>query len=1064
MFEKIYKSSSFAEIKDQIVKNQIVKFESLWHAPKALITAFFQKVKNKPLLFITSLDDESHLQNDLPYFTNCTIAELPSWEVLPHEKIEPSPDIVGERALVLSQILRNKTDVIYFATLPTLLTKVIAKDQFLKLIMQLAVGKVFDFNQLATKLVYLGYQRTSLVNDKGQFAIRGGIIDVFPSHKPEPFRIEFFGDEVESIRSFDMINQKSIERYQELEILPTLELKLLDEFGSESLLSYFNDFQIVINEPQKLKQKYQQIEKIYEDRSPYFLGLDELLKKIKTYDQLHFSNEPFQDPLAKVHVIKHPFKKVDESFESKTKLILEEGQTRLLQWPKIVDPDFEIYYCVRSITEKETFLKKLNEQNQLEHKNVQFIEAHLSDGFVIENQKLAYITTSEIQHKFFLKRKKQRTAIKSSPVEFTQLSVGDFVVHISHGIGKYVGCSKKDNHLGHSTEFLVIEYADQARLFVPLEQSHLVTKFIGSKGVEPKLHQIGGKTWIKTKAQTQRAISDYASELLSLYAKRSIKEGHKYPVDSSDQIEFEKEFPYHETPDQLEAVSNIKDDLMSQKPLDRLICGDVGYGKTEVALRAAFKAVVDGSKQVAVLVPTTVLAMQHYETFCDRMKNFPVNIGVLSRFVPKKKQLETLQGLRQGSLDIVIGTHRVISRDVEFKDLGLIVIDEEQRFGVKAKEHLKALKEGADCLTLSATPIPRTLYMSLVGARDISLINSPPLDRLPIKSYVVEKEDALLKQAITRELMRDGQVYFIHNRVGSIYTVAQKLQKLVPDAKIVVGHGQMDAKSLDDVFHQFKSKVANILVSTTIVENGIDIPEANTILIDNADQFGLSDLYQLRGRVGRWNRRAYCYFLVKKNKALLEIAQKRLDALIENSGYGGGMKIALRDLEIRGAGEILGTTQSGHVSSIGFHLYCKLLKRTILALQGKAPKVLIDTKLDFLLNATIDEDYISDLVLRMEIYQRLGEAFEMKQLEEILEEVVDRFGNYPVSFSWLYHLMRVKIFAGANRFTYLGYKTGHLKAEQKGKTKLNTFREKFILPDNPIEFEEKVIKKLSLWR
>ena len=566
-----------------------------------------------------------------------------------------------------------------------------------------------------------------------------------------------------------------------------------------------------------------------------------------------------------------------------------------------------------------------------------------------------------------------------------------------------------------------MEYAEGSKFYVPIASSYLVSRYIGAREEIPTLSQLGTQRWQRTYEQAQKAIIGYAEELLRFQAEREVHGGFVFPPDSEAMIAFENEFPFIETDDQLSAINATKQDMMSGKAMDRLICGDVGYGKTEVAMRAAFKAVADGKKQVAVLVPTTMLAMQHYETFCERMANFPINIGVVSRFLPAKTIRENLEKIQSGAIDILIGTHRLISKDVKFKDLGLIIIDEEQRFGVRAKEHLKKVKTGVDCLTLSATPIPRTLYMSMIGARDVSIINTPPQDRLPIKSHISEREHSLIQNALLRELSRDGQAYFIHNRVESIHQISEELQKLVPQARIVTGHGQMSADELEEVYHAFKKGEADILVATTIVENGVDIPNANTILIDRADTFGLGDLYQLRGRVGRWNRPAYAYFLVPQRRELRELSQKRLGVLLETGGYGGGMKIALRDLEIRGAGDILGVKQSGQIASIGFHLYCKLLKRTIEAIKKKSSPRFIETKMEFPFDARLPDDYISASSLRMEIYHRLGEATSLEEVDNILNELKDRFGEPPAPVIWLIHMTRIRVRAAAQGFTLLKY-------------------------------------------
>ncbi|MBI3236198.1 MAG: transcription-repair coupling factor, partial [Chlamydiales bacterium] len=593
------------------------------------------------------------------------------------------------------------------------------------------------------------------------------------------------------------------------------------------------------------------------------------------------------------------------------------------------------------------------------------------------------------------------------------------------------GTQIQPNHAGTPTEFLVLEYAENSKFFVPISQSHLVSRYIGVQEEIPTLSTLGSSRWQKTRILAQQAIIGYADKLLSLSASRSVQVGFAFPPDSKEMALFEADFPFVETEDQLLAIEKIKADMTSSKAMDLLICGDVGYGKTEVAMRAAFKAVMDGKKQVAVLVPTTVLAMQHYQTFCERMAHFPIRIAAACRFHPPKQIKEILQNVREGKIDILIGTHRIISSDVHFHDLGLIIIDEEQRFGVKAKEHLKTLKTGVDCITLSATPIPRTLYLSLIGAKDVSVINTPPQDRLPIKSILAEKDPKLIQTALLRELSREGQAFLIHNRVESIFSFADQIQKLLPQAKIVVGHGQMSAEELDTIFHAFKTAQADILIATTIIENGIDIPNANTILIDRADTFGLADLYQMRGRVGRWNRPAYAYFLVPKARELSEPARRRLSSLIETSGYGGGMKIAMKDLEIRGAGDILGVQQSGHVSTVGFHLYCKLLKKAIDALRSKSALSFIETKMEFSYPASLPTSYIDESSLRMEIYHRIGEATSYKELDAILTELKDRFGPYPQEVLWLYHLTRLKLFASSHQFLLLKFENLTLTAERQ---------------------------------
>ncbi len=1063
MINEFSKLPTFASFKEKLKSGESFLLSDQWQASKSLLLALAVKFSKRQVMIITAIGHESTYLTDLANFEELETLDLPSWESLPSENIEPSPDIVGERAQALNALRQKKSNQIIVTNLQAALAAVILKEDFDKASLSLKVKDEIDFQSLITKLAELGYQRTTLVNDKGEFAVRGGIIDVFPSSETEPFRIEFFGDEIESMRAFDPVHQVSVSEKYSLDILATKELDLLKKSDKQgSIFSYLSDDALIfIDNPLQLKQKYQELSQAFEMTSDYLFRWEDFIMQVEPFQKVVFGDELAKSPFKDLSRLDMSLKPFDEIFPAKTKIVHQDDQTYLVRLPGLGFKDYQFHYLCQSETEEKMLAEQMEATYTKVPENVIFQRGNWSSSWVFPKEKTAYVSSAEVTQRYVIKRKKQRTTYHSAPIEFMELEANDYVVHLTHGIGRYLGCERRKNHLGMETDYLYLEYADNAKLFVPLDQSHLVSKYIGSKHETPRLHQIGGKAWLKTKAQTERAIVDYASELLTMYARRALKDGVVYPEDSEDYFAFEKEFPYTETEDQLQAIDAIKEDFSSGKPLDRLICGDVGYGKTEVAMRAAFKAVIDGGFQVAILVPTTILAMQHFDTFTQRMGNFPVNIGVLSRFVKKKKQKEYLVGLENGSIDIVIGTHRVISKDVRFKNLGLVIIDEEQRFGVKAKEHLRSLKMGADCLTLSATPIPRTLYMSLVGARDISLINSPPQDRLPIKSHIIEEEPETIKQAILREISRDGQVYLVHNRVTSIYRYAEKIQKLVPDARILIGHGQMHADELDEVFHGFKNHEADILIATTIIESGVDIPNANTIIIDKADTYGLADLYQLRGRVGRWNRKAYAYFVIQKNKMVLEIAQKRLAALLESSGYGGGMKIAMRDLEIRGAGEILGISQSGHVSSIGFHLYCKLLKRTILSMQGKAPKTIIETKLEFPVDSRIPDEYVPDLPLRMELYQRMGDGYTMEALKTIYTEMIDRFGRAPDSVLWLYHMQRLKIFAGSHKYTEILHKKNIIVAKKRVKGQIVEHKFPYVMPKEPHLLEEEIISVLK---
>lgn len=1092
ILKNLYQSERFQALEKALQNADSLLIEELWNAPKALIAAFVQQATGKNILILTGASqEETRLFHDFSFFTHRPIVDFPSWETLPSENIAPSPDIVGERYKVLQEVLLNKEPHIIISGLQACLQNLIHPSLFQNLHLSLKRGETHPFNNLIQKLIKMGYQRKTIASDKGEFAIRGGIIDIFPVSSPDPFRLEFWADDLESIRIYDPIGQKSIKQIETIEILPAQELELLAQHTEQaSILDYLGpETYIIFDDIVALEDRYASLMS-HGGKGKAFSSIDAFMDKInplqkmlwspKAIDEL--STVQYKDKAARglysdqtiFHTLsfemfnrnwdvkrwRHPFVPLPNYLiPEETEVNGDQLLVHLIALPK---EETELHFLCASEFEESNLHKKIVGSEISLPKNTQYHIGYLSSGFALQDQPLVVFPLTELTHRYKIRRQKQRSTYHTSPIETYELVPGDMVVHINNGIGRYIGLEKKPNHQGIVSEFFTIEYAENSKLFVPLNQSYLLTKYIGSHEETPRLHTLGSGKWKKTKEHTEKAILGYASDLLKMYAQRSIHKGHAYPIDSPDLLEFEEEFAFVETEDQLDAIAKIKQDMIAEKSMDRLICGDVGYGKTEVAMRAAFKAAVDGRKQVAVLVPTTVLAMQHYETFIDRMNNFPLNVGVLSRFRSSKQIKETLVGIANGTIDIVIGTHRIISEDVKFKDLGLVIIDEEQRFGVKAKEHLKKIKMGVDCLTLSATPIPRTLYMSLIGARDMSVINTPPQDRLPIKTIITEPSDEILKNALLRELSRDGQVFVIHNRVESIFSVASHIKKLLPQARVIVAHGQMDNDEIDSAFHAFKSGEADILVATTIVENGIDIPNANTILIDKADKFGLATLYQLRGRVGRWNRRAYAYFLVPNLKTLPEISRKRLNALAESGGYGGGMKVAMRDLEIRGAGDILGIEQSGHVNSIGFHLYCKLLKRTIKTLQGEVPSVISDAKIELPVDARLPEEYVNETSLRMEIYQRFGEALSWEEVDAIWEEVQDRFGAPPEPALWLYHVTRIRVFASLKGFNLIKQdKLALIIEKNKGKEAMVTRRLLMPKAKSPKELEQKIIAELE---
>lgn len=1048
--ESYLKNPELLDFERHVRAGENLLIEGLWEAPKALLATLAQKATGKHLVILTM---RNRLFDDLVYFSEKTPIDFPAWESLPSEEIPPSPDIVGERYRVLRKIQESNESQIIVTNLQAVLQKLLPPSRLERLHLVLKKGSEVPFELLPDHLAEMGYHKKSVAADKGEFAVRGGIIDLFPVNSPDPFRIEFFGDEITSIRKYDPISQTSVGKVEEIVVTPGEELELLaEEKELATLFDYLGPNTLVLfDELEELEEKYVAFKDLSGAKSRSFATLEEILPSHTLYFTEKRIEEISQIRQVRPQVI--AFEAFNHEFEA-------------IRWrspffhldeedPLAYVSDFTtLHFLYQNESEKTTLLKKIDPSLK-----ATFEEGYLSAGFTLKDPLFALIPMTELTHRYKVRRQKQRTHYHTLPVEILSINPGEAVVHMNSGIGRFLGIEKRPNHLGVETEFMLVEYAQGGKLYVPMENAHLISKYIGATDSPPEFHTLGQSRWMRAREKTESAIIGYAQDLLKLQAERVIKGGFIYPPDSDLVAQFGEEFPYQETPDQLLAIEAIRADMMTPRSMDRLVCGDVGYGKTEVAMRTAFKTVVDGGMQVAVLVPTTMLALQHYETFSERMGGFPIRIGLLSRFRKPKEIRETLKAAEEGQVDIIIGTHRIVSEDVKFKKLGLVIIDEEQRFGVRAKEHLKKIKSEVDCLTLSATPIPRTLYMSLVGARDLSVINTPPEDRLPIQSVVCTSSDELIKNALMRELARSGQAYVVHNRVETIFQMASQIQTLLPNARIVVGHGQMSATELDQVFHTFKSGAADILVATSIIENGIDIPKANTILIDRADRFGLADLYQMRGRVGRWNRKAYCYFMVPSTKELSEISRKRLSALTQG---GNGMKIAMHDLEIRGAGNILGTEQSGHVSAIGFHLYCKLLKKTVAALQKKeTPLFYHEVKIEFPFDARLPEEYVNETTLRMEVYQRLGDAEDEEEINLIIEEVRDRFGPLPPEVEWLHVLSRLRLFAARNQFTLLKLTKAVFIAEQShGKKNKITHKMLIRMPKTPQELEIVLLEAL----
>ncbi|MDR0533429.1 MAG: transcription-repair coupling factor [Verrucomicrobiales bacterium] len=962
-----------------------------------LLASFRLRRGDRPLVVLApDLRTQEELANDLEAW-QCPALFLP--ELDGQDDTNGDPDLQAEVMDVL-QALAERADSLLATTeaaweqefpLPAALRK-----QFY----EFRRGQALSPEQFLELLNNAGYQREGLVSQRGQFAVRGGIIDVFSWSGQAPLRVEWFGDEIDSIREFDPVEQQSVNKLEAAKIsLGALSLAS----GENGLLSaYFSESPMIV-----------------------YLGANDGAKQVEAaWFEHSFLHQSSSDPVL---------------LETRNKLLVK-------QFNDWLDNDWQVWISSNNEGEEQR-LKEWCREQQLNLRDangdllVKFRQSPLLRGFSWPVEKLVLLADAEIFGRYQTLRSLRRTAriqaqqAKRTPLDFSDIKDGDYVVHVDHGIALYCGMDELPANDGKGRQaVLVLQFAEGAKLYVPLEQAYLVSRYVGVGKRHPALDHLGGNQWERAKRQAEKAVFDYAAELIKVQAERESLSGSAFPADSEWQKEFENAFLYKPTPDQLKAIEETKRDMESSRPMDRLICGDVGFGKTEVAIRAAFKAATAG-KQVGFLVPTTVLAQQHYENLCERMADYPINIGLLSRFQSARQQRQVIEKLANGQLDIVVGTHRLISKDVSFKNLGLVIIDEEQRFGVRQKEAFKRNFRLIDVLTLSATPIPRTLYLSLMGARDMSSIETAPPNRLPVDTTICAYDERVIRTAIQRELKRGGQVYYLHNRVASIDTMARKIGFLAPDARIDIGHGQMETEMLEDVMHKFVNRQTDVLVSTTIIESGIDIPNANTIIIDRADRFGLADLYQLRGRVGRGQSRAYAILLLPRDM-LGGDAGKRVQAIRQYTELGAGFKIAMRDLEIRGAGNLLGTAQSGHIVAVGFELYCRLLKKAIATYKGERQNDLpeVRIRLDFMkvgggeefADAFIPASYMTDARWRITAYRELAELQSLEQWEALRAKWKDRYGRWPEPVELLLLFNRVRLHAALSRITSLEVKDGKL--------------------------------------
>lgn len=1007
---------------------------------RLLLITKIRKITDKKVLFVTSTEQNAlRYQNDLLKAFGEKSDLLPFQNISMYETVSPNRYDYAEQY----RILNEKPDIV-IAPVKTILEKFPDENFYKNNSTILKVGDEIDTKILAQKFVDFGYKHSTMVSDIGEFSIRGDIVDFYSLDK-HPVRIELWGDEIVDIRYFNNETQKSIEKLKSTEILPMYKFTLSDvsddlwqklapkDEGEEkgyfegieiyqnyfndklvTVLDYFKDYILVLDETSELYAKYEFLDKGYEEQlqENLKLELNEILK-----GRNHVTFEEFIQKTAgfvKVGLNNFIDSEMDEIVEFDTQTIqsFEANLDHIADFiRKFLFPQHSDGWRIVIATDYPERVKEiLAERNIFD---VEYNESISSHGAVLTDFKTVILTDREL----FNKRNKEITSQKRSYYKekpeyienINDIKEGEYVVHSIHGVGIYKGLSQQDID-GQLKDYLTIEYANKDRLHIPAEQINLLVRYRGSGSIKPKLSRMGGKDWENTKTRVKKEVEQVAYDLLRLYAKRKMQHGIQFLPDTTWQVEMEEAFEYTETPDQMKAINDVKADMESEQPMDRLICGDVGFGKTEVAMRGIFKAITSG-KQVAVVVPTTILAFQHYQTMSDRFKPFGVHVELLSRFRSAKEQKETIKRLATGECDVVVGTHRLLQEGIVFKDLGLVVIDEEHRFGVRHKEKLKQLRENIDIITMSATPIPRTLYMSLSGIKDMSIINTPPKNRLPIKTYVGEWNENMVKNAITHELDREGQVFYLYNRVETIDEFKLQLQKLVPNARIAIGHGQMNEKELEKIIIDFANHEYDILLATTIIENGIDIPNANTMIIHNADKFGLAQLYQLRGRVGRSQRQAYCYCFYTKSKEITKDAVQRLKAIKEFTTLGSGYQIAMRDVEIRGVGNILGTKQHGHMVNVGFDTYCQLLEETVQELQGQAVEKSEPTIVDINVTAYIPDEWVGSAEQKMIEYKRLADVKSDVELDYITEEWKDRFAKPPESVENLIKLIRLRLSA-----------------------------------------------------
>lgn len=1083
--------AEIGKVREQLTYQKEAAVYGLYEGQRTLVTAVLtQQNANGNLLVLCDTQKRAkELWEDLVQLLPAyEVLYFPALEMIPYEVIAQSGELEQKRLEVLSRLVLEKGQrFAVITTIEGLSKKLLPVGDFCQGVLQLEVGMCMEPDVLKTHLVSFGYEHVAQVEQQGQFSVRGGIFDIYSPFYKNPLRLEFFDDELDSLRFFETATQCSVEKVKSAWITPGREFFLMPQckeaglqqirkqFGqqveqlsrrkdreplerlqskvgefleklqqnisfvgieqyqtffypeSASLLDYMGaDLFLVLDEANRIQEAQEYLEKerrqtfsdlllkgsVLPGQAEYFFDLNALVKVITQVPHVCFSLLPkdsvFQQCSARMTLDCQNI----SSFFGNPQLLVEELQT----WQK---QNYSVLILLTSaakalrlqqlLGDNDILCSWIADRYQADPGQIYLAYGNISHGARFPQSRLVLISETEVfqqQKKRVNKKFFQEDGQKLNQLD--DLKIGDYVVHMNHGIGRYMGVERLKVQ-DVERDYLIVKYSDDGKLYIPVEQFDLLQKYTVQDGAAPKVNKLGGNEWQRTKNKVKASVEKLAEGLLEIYARRKSQEGYAFSPDDQWQKEFEDAFPYVETEDQLKAIEDVKRDMMSSTVMDRLICGDVGYGKTEVAIRAAFKAVNDG-KQVAILVPTTVLAQQHYNTFAERFQPYGVQVRMLSRFVTPKQQKETVEGLKTGSVDVVVGTHKLLSKSISFQDLGLLIVDEEQRFGVTHKEKIKQMRSQVDVLTLSATPIPRTLHMSLVGIRDMSVIETPPQDRYPIQTYIVERTPELMKDAIRRELGRGGQVYVVHNRVEDIEQLAEEISLMVPEARILVGHGQMKEHQLEQIMMDFIAHEADVLVCTTIIETGLDISNANTMIVDEADKMGLAQLYQLRGRVGRSNRIAYAYLTYKKDKTLSQLAEKRLAAIREYTELGSGFKIAMRDLEIRGAGNLLGAEQHGHVAAVGFDLYCTMLDDAIRELKGEKTGKRRDVELDLQVSAFIPEYYIRDSAVKLGFYQRIQQAKAISRLHLLEDEMIDRFGDIPPETWNLLRAAELKIY------------------------------------------------------